>query len=634
MLLALAFALSQELALGRWRASLASPGGELRFFIDVERDASEDLHVFLVNPPERIEVPQVSIEAGELVLDMPHYDSTIRAKIAKNGDELAGTWTKRSGAERWTRMGFAAYDDNSFCKLASPGGIDVTGRWAVRFASEPDSAVAIFDSPAEVTYLGSHGIVGTILTATGDYRYLSGTFNSDTIELSVFDGAHAFLFKARMNADGSLAGDFWSGTSWHDTWTAVRDENAALPDDFAQTSWSERAALADLVFPDLDGVPRSLADPAFAGRAIVLQLFGSWCPNCHDEAKLLTDLDRTYRERGLSILGLAFEHTGEFARDAEQVRRYATRHGIEYPLFVVGSSDKEQASAAFPAIDRVRAFPTTIFLSGDGRVRAVHSGFAGPATGVEHVKLVAHFERLIEELLAEEPPSDGATWTALTAQPWYDYAAFAGGGYVFRLNATGAREVFHQTFGSGRPVIGEETLPVALAGDAVTIGERTWRFDRAAGVLVDPRSFNERLAPRDHIAPLLAERGYLKEAGALRALADPDPLVRREALVALTHLRQPDSKKRLAEMLPLLQDPNFGVRLACAWAAGRCQEPDAREWLLANLADPNAALRRESVLALTRMATRDESLRGPISTLENDPDPLVRAAVAGALTSR
>jgi hypothetical protein len=107
-------------------------------------------------------------------------------------------------------------------------------------------------------------------------------------------------------------------------------------------------------------------------------------------------------ERGLSIVGLAFEMTGDFARDAEQVRIYRDHHGIEYPLLIAGTSDKAEASKAFPLIERVKSFPTTIFMDGDGNVHTVYSGFSGPATGEAYARLQALFENTIEELLGDE----------------------------------------------------------------------------------------------------------------------------------------------------------------------------------------------------------------------------------------
>ena len=90
-------------------------------------------------------------------------------------------------------------------------------------------------------------------------------------------------------------------------------------------------------------------------------------------------------------------------RDAEQVRRFRERWKLEYPLFVGGLSDKAAASKAFPLLDKVRAYPTTLFVRRDGSVLAVHQGYSGPATGPAHEKLRMEFERSIERLLTEDP---------------------------------------------------------------------------------------------------------------------------------------------------------------------------------------------------------------------------------------
>ena len=125
-----------------------------------------------------------------------------------------------------------------------------------------------------------------------------------------------------------------------------------------------------------------------------------------DAPSCLAELDRRYRARGLSILGLAFELTGDLERDTRQVQRFRERYQIEYPILVAGIADKQDASRRFPLLDRVRAYPTTIFLDAAGNVRAVHTGFAGPATGPEHQHLRAEFERLIEDLLEEPATHD------------------------------------------------------------------------------------------------------------------------------------------------------------------------------------------------------------------------------------
>ncbi len=416
-----------ELAVGRWDATLASPGGPLAFGLRLSTDGTT-WRAWLVNGVEQIEIPEVRWDGRRLTLGMPHYDSRIGASLREvdGALRLDGMWTKRTGRDDFARLLFSATPpgmpvdvadgdappvDGGAAPRDTPAGdgaaprasgdaADISGRWRVDFASDEQPAVGVFEqSGADLS--------GTFLTTTGDYRFLAGRVEDGVFRLSCFDGAHAFLFEARLDEEGALHGDFWSRDSWHDTWTAVRDEDIALPDGFQLSRWTGAADLGSLAFPDVTGHVRTLADSQFAGRARILQLFGSWCPNCHDASDLLTDLHRRYGPRGLSVVGLAFELTGDFRRDAEQVLRYAERHGVGYPLLVAGRSDKAAASEVFPLLDRVRAYPTTVFLHGDGRVRAVYTGFSGPATGEAHDVLVASFEALVEELLLESEEAEG-----------------------------------------------------------------------------------------------------------------------------------------------------------------------------------------------------------------------------------
>jgi thiol-disulfide isomerase/thioredoxin len=405
-----------SIASGTWRAELVSPGGDLPFLMELDGDpvATEGqprLTATLVNGRERIPVGVTIWEGGSVVFDL-HYDAQILARVEQAGRALNGEWIKRRGPERWSRLPFRAVHGESVrfpreASVAGAGAIDaaspdeaapsVAGRWGVRFESDPEPVVGLFEEGPGGTLLG------TFETTTGDYRHLEGVQEGRALRLSGFDGAHAFLFLATLGADGTLAGDFWSGEDHHETWTARRDETAALPDAFAQTGFHD-VPLGELVFPDLDGVAKALDAPDFAGRARILEIFGSWCPNCHDASEELVRLSRRYGSRGLSIVGLAFERTGDPQHDALQVRLFAQRHGVTWPLLLAGTPDKAQATARLRLLDELKSFPTTIFLHGDGRVRAVHSGFSGPATGEDFRRQQQAFEALIDELLAEEPP--------------------------------------------------------------------------------------------------------------------------------------------------------------------------------------------------------------------------------------
>jgi len=399
-----------QLQVGPWRAWLDSPGGELPFGLELAQGQGR-WSAAILNGVERIEIPSVEVKDGSLMLGIPYYDSTIAATVSADGARLDGEWKRRSKGDRWVQMAFHATAGKVERFPAPTGnagecreGSTLAGRWAIRFADDSDPAVGIFDEGAGGT------VVGTILTPTGDYRYLAGVACLERVEngplaprlrLSAFDGAHAFLLSAVADGSDALKGDFWSGAAYHDTWTAKRDEKAELPDAFLLTKAMEAAKLEDVVFPDLEGNKRSLADPKFAGKARIIEVFGTWCPNCNDASHYLVELDKAYKDKGLSILGLAFEYSGEFARDAGQVRTFAAHHKIAYPILLAGTADRVKASASLPIIDGLRAFPTLLVLDRNNKIVATYTGFSGPATGAEYDRFRSRFEALIQKLLAD-----------------------------------------------------------------------------------------------------------------------------------------------------------------------------------------------------------------------------------------
>ncbi len=404
-----------------WRAWLDSPGGQLRFVLETQLDVDgEPDRAWIHNGEERIAIPTVCADGEMLLLRFNHYDSEISAAFTASQSGLQGAWTKTGSSGAITKMAFHARSQdwllsNAHDDAASAGENEHLKafreqRWTVDFESSDDPAVGVFvvhgAQPDETE--NATGIAhGTFMTTTGDYRYLAGRLEKDQLFLSVFDGAHAFLFKARVQKDGTLAGDFWSRDAWRETWTAHPDADAALPNAFTQTTWAGASAddatadLEQMVFKDMNGKLRSVAEFKQPDRPMLIKVFGSWCPNCHDAAKYLVELDQKYQQRGLTILGLAFELTGDFERDAGQVRIFKTTHGIEFPLLLAGLSDKEKATKSLAVLDKVRSFPTTIFIDGDGAIRSIHTGYTGPATGAAHDEMRAEYERLIEEMLAE-----------------------------------------------------------------------------------------------------------------------------------------------------------------------------------------------------------------------------------------
>ncbi|RMH25117.1 MAG: TlpA family protein disulfide reductase [Planctomycetota bacterium] len=396
---------------------------EIPFFLWLPGDDEQD--AIIRNGAEDIPVA-FDRDGGRIVLDFPHYDSRIEA--TSDGAGLRGTWRKQR-REGVAEMAFAAMPARRHDALhrflqipllipgeteeAEPPGSAAAFRLAVEFA-ESGPAVAVLNrvkpSLARRTQDGGMGYVtpvaGTIQTTTGDYRFLSGSrwvfVGADgepgfgLWRLSVFDGAHAFLIQLPEMRGHLLEGDFYSGNWFHETFTArplAEDEAYELPDPFSEVALT--ATDGRLHIPALDS-------PRYHNKPVIVQIFGTWCPNCHDETPALVDLYDRYHGAGLEILGLAYEVTGDDARSRRQVERFRARYGVPWEIVIAGTSDKDQASATLPDLSRVKSFPTTIWIDQDGLVRAIHSGFSGPATGEAHAALLAEFDRLTRQIVQPE----------------------------------------------------------------------------------------------------------------------------------------------------------------------------------------------------------------------------------------
>lgn len=379
---------------GRWHAWLDSPSGEIPFSIDVGR-VPEGWVAYLNNGAERIRI-EATHEDRTLRLHCTPYDSWIVAELTQGGVRMDGTWTLQRGEGEPRTMAFHA---SHGARPRFPGqgktarsGPPLAGRWSVDF--ESGEAVAVFQE-------GPTSVTGTFLTTLGDYRFLEGTWEDGLLRLSCFDGAHAFLFQAHLDEEGNLGGLFQSGAHWTEAWAARRNEDAQLPDPFELTALRPGATLDGCSFTTLSGQEQALDDEAFEGRALVVTLFGSWCPNCVDEARLLARLQRRYGPRGLQVIGLGFEQAGTPESQRARLQRFQEALDLPYLLLHAGTADKAAAARALPLLDEVLAFPTTLFIGPDGTPRAVHTGFNGPATGAAHERLVDQFELLIEDLLPE-----------------------------------------------------------------------------------------------------------------------------------------------------------------------------------------------------------------------------------------
>jgi peroxiredoxin len=154
-------------------------------------------------------------------------------------------------------------------------------------------------------------------------------------------------------------------------------------------------------FPDVDGNPVSLSDARFKNKVVVISLMGSWCPNCMDETAFLSNYYNKNKERGVEIIGLAYEYTTDFERSQKSVRKFQKRFDIQYPLLITGVSvtDTLRTEKTLPQLTSIKAFPSSIILDKTGKVHKIDTDFQGPSTGEYYTAYIKEFEKTIDELL-------------------------------------------------------------------------------------------------------------------------------------------------------------------------------------------------------------------------------------------
>lgn len=367
-------------------------GHVLPFLFDLANDSS-GWSLVVHNGEEHIAVNDVLVKGDTIRIRMPLYDSEFKGVVA-NDSTIRGHWYNYlKGPDYHIPFVAQAGQRTRFDHTLAPT-VDVAGNWETHFSqgtSEAYDALGIFHQEGgEAT--------GTFGTETGDYRFLDGEVSGDSLFLSCFDGSHAFLFKARVSGD-SMTGRYWSGIHWEEPWTAVRNAAFALRDQDSLTSLREGYEMVDFSFPSIDGGTISPKDPAYAGKVLMVQIMGSWCPNCVDETLLLDEMYEKYQDRGLRVIAVAFEKYEDPDRALDQLRRFRDRLQVKYEIVYAGPANKEVAGSRLPFLDHLMSYPTCIFIDRAGKVRRIRTGFYGPGTGGHYINYKRNLEAFLESML-------------------------------------------------------------------------------------------------------------------------------------------------------------------------------------------------------------------------------------------
>lgn len=118
------------------------------------------------------------------------------------------------------------------------------------------------------------------------------------------------------------------------------------------------------------------------GEVVVLNVWATWCPPCRDEIPGFVELQREFRDEGVTFVGLSVDEDGLAA-----VRRFAQTQTLNYPQ--VASQE-----VAYRKYGRTTAVPRTFVIDRRGQIRYRHSGLFMPGT----------LQPMLKTLVAEPGP--------------------------------------------------------------------------------------------------------------------------------------------------------------------------------------------------------------------------------------
>jgi thiol-disulfide isomerase/thioredoxin len=418
---------------GRWSASLSRDGSVIPFRLDIEGSGPRLKGTLYDGFKPYDGTTSASYENGQLVLHIDHYLTTITASL-KEG-KLVGVVTTQSRAQALdyafeaTRFQAPGRSRDAVPPLAGSYEIPLDtpsskGEKAFRFI---------------VKQQGSE-VAASILRVDGDTGSFSGSFKDGKWVLSHFDGSRPGVIVVYRNDDGTLTivqhadrperpaaeskaygEDAVADGRYASKLIAYRTEIArakGLPEpENYETHTTVRDANEKFTFnfPDVEGKRVSNEDPRFKGKVVLAIVTGTWCPNCHDEAQYLVELDKKYRDKGLAIVALDFEEPEQQASLARE-RAFVKQYGVKYTYLIAGAPAEMWEKV--PQLSNLNTWPATVFIGRDGLVKAVHSGFASPASGEFNDQLKREFTAKIEKLLAEKPASFSASLEKAAPIDW------------------------------------------------------------------------------------------------------------------------------------------------------------------------------------------------------------------------
>jgi len=374
----------------QWRATIALNDSVKLPFTFTWQEQEGGPTMIIENAGERIVIEDIEQLGSNYKLSLPVFATYL---TMRKEDSLMQGFFVNPDAENYRLAFRARRGAGPRFRVRQEPCCDLSGKWATYFnhgQEEPKPALGFFEQE------GSR-VTGSFATETGDYRYLEGVITGDSLYLSTFDGIFLYRFNARLHQD-TLYGEQYSGRSGYRRFKAYRDASFALRDADSLTYLKEGYRTVDFSFPDLQGKNWSLSDSRFSNKGVIIQIMGSWCPNCMDESRYLKQQYEKYHEQGLEVVGLTFELAKDSATALSRARKMAGDLDLPYPILMAGYTRAEEPEEALPMLNHIMSFPTAIYLNPRHEVVKIHTGFAGPGTPL-FGKFVEENEKTILSIL-------------------------------------------------------------------------------------------------------------------------------------------------------------------------------------------------------------------------------------------
>ncbi len=393
--------------IGSWKGSIQSRAGEVSFGVELTQQGSTVTAV-LVNATDRQPFSSVAWNGQTLTLGMDYYDGQLTLHYV-TPQRMEGEYSRlTSNGMVHIPITLVPHDN---IPAAKPWiGPSLAGDWLVHQAGAEGaekSTLANFQQEKMATSDRKVAATGILEPVSGDTGLLHGFVSTDAngqthFHLSRFDGIHVLALDGEFAPDGSLKGQI-GGVKSLAPFTAVRSTGSAAANPNLLAGSLTRVKDPQEVFRfsgvDQSGKTVDQNSPEFKGKPVIVDIFGTWCPNCHDEAPLLEQLYRKYHAQGLVIVGLAYEYIDDTARNLRQIGIYREKYGLTFPLLLAGTTDSGQIEKTLPQLVHFGAYPTAIFLDRSGRVHAIHAGFAGPSTGEKYQEVQQRMDQLTREIV-------------------------------------------------------------------------------------------------------------------------------------------------------------------------------------------------------------------------------------------